>query len=285
MNHTILKEYIKQEVLKILKETPIGDFERIGDFDKSSSIKNPIDRALLNSPKAEIKIRKIWQNTPGNYNLVFINDPRVNKPEFREVGEVSEDFVRNKMKISKEELQIDPNATTIIYTNNTGDERVMATGWILAHRLAHAVRYRNKNWTDFTKRLHDIFKDMILDVYNINVQTYSQVLWKNDEEILKFAAQTLGTMKSARDANLRNWYEFAYELFAQYFLTGNITFNKIPDNIVIGNLPFGRKNLRKVNSKESQEMYNRHDLEYYAEELDSLLSSVVYDLKGKIFVM
>lgn len=211
------KELIKQLIKELLKETPIEDITRIGDFSKRHSIVNPVDRALLSSPKAEVKIRKIWENTPGIFNLVFINDPRVKGEEFKEVGVVDESFVRNKMKISEEELQIDPSACTIIYTNNSGDERIMASGWILGHRLAHSIARENPSyWSSFIQHLTNIFKNLLNDVYGIQMSTGSRVP-VDEEKLLRLAAEQIGTMKSARDSNLRSWYEFAYEIFTHRF--------------------------------------------------------------------
>src|SRR5690606_27691325 len=40
--------------------------------------------------------------------------------------------------------------------------------------------------------------------------------------------QALGTFKSAREGNLREYFEFHYEMFAQYLLQGEIKFNPLP---------------------------------------------------------
>ena len=42
---------------------------------------------------------------------------------------------------------------------------------------------------------------------------------------------TIGTMKSARDNNLRNAHEFLHEMLAQYLTTGHITFQPITSMI------------------------------------------------------
>jgi len=269
----------------ILNETPIEDITRIGDFSKRQSIIDPVDRKLLSSPKAEVKFRKIWQNTPGKYNLVFVNDPRVKGEDFREVGMVSEDYVRNVMKISRDELPIDPTACTVIFTNNKGDERVMSSGWILAHRLGHAIqRKNNKVWANYSDHLTNLFKNMLSDVYGIQVSSGAKTT-QPEEAMMKLVAQQLGTMKSARDSNLRNWNEFAYEVFAQYLLTGNVRFNPLPDELVTKLGAFGRSQKTKVFDPDTQETYNRHDLEYYSGLLQAEIDSVIESLPGKIFVM
>lgn len=293
----LIKEVVSEEFSDSgepdLTEMPVGTINRIGDFDKNSSIRNPIDRKLLASPKAEVKIRKIWEKSPGDFNLVFINDKRVNKPEFREVGQVTEDFVRNKMGISQEELPIDPNATTIIFTNNSGGARVMSSGWILAHRFGHALAATGRSggnnfaigtlWGDYRNELTNIFQGILSDVYGLPTQKRFGFVVSN-ELLFKLAAMQLGTMKSARDKNLNTWYEFAYELFAQYLVTGKIKLNPLPDSILTKVRGF-IKTRSNVKDKDVQEMYNRHDLEYYSEQLEASMEVIFGSLPGKIFVM
>ena len=85
------------------------------------------------------------------------------------------------------------------------------------------------------------------------------------QKILKFAAQQIGTMKSARDNKLNNWYEFAYELLAQYMLTGKIKFNPLPESIIKGYGAFGRKEYSYSKNEEAREDYNTYQLETMAE--------------------
>jgi len=288
-----LKLLIKEVIEKLeLEEMPIRQFKNVGDWSKRSSFANQTDRALLTNPKAVQKIHRQWEKTPFDFDMYLVNDPRVNKSEFREVGEVSLDFVRKNMQLSPEEIP-DPssNAITVIFTNNVGDQRYMASGWILAHRLGHAFSRGSgsakSDWDAFTKRLRELFNEILKDVYGIDTNSvrYDYTDSAKKDKILKYAAQEMGTMKSARDKKLRNWYEFGYELLAQYLLTGKITLNRLPDNIVVGMGGWGRKETRSVKGPESQEMYNRHDLDYYTEELDNMIEHVLNSANGKIYVM
>jgi hypothetical protein len=197
----------------------------------------------LTTPKAVEKIHKQWEKTPYDFDMYLLNLPKANKPQFREVGEVSMDFIRNELKLTPEEFpDNNPNAITIIFNGNFGDQRYMASGWILAHRLGHAfARGRTggetaRLWIEFRNYLRKTVAEILKDVYNIDV-TENSYDFKNNaqkDKILKYVAQQLGTMKSARDKNIRNWYEFAYELLAQYLITDKITFNELPKNIVTG---------------------------------------------------
>lgn len=287
-----MSKAIIKKISSFLSEAPIGEFERIGDFSKRSSIRHDVDRKLLSSPKAEAKIRRIWQKTPITFNMMFVNLPKVNKPEYREVGEVNLDYVENLLGPEIAD-KIDPGACTIIFTNNAGDERVMATGWILAHRLGHAIAATGRSgsksnlkedWKMYTRELTRIFTDILENVYDISIKTGLGYGTQESDKILRLAAEQLGTMKSARDANLRNWYEFAYEVFAQYLLYGKIKLNPLPEKLLVNVGAFGRKDYRRSKDEDLREIYSR-DLEYYEEELESILDNLIHSLEGKIFVM
>jgi len=278
----------------LVDEMAIQQFKTVGDWSKRSSFSHPVDRALLTSPKAVEKIKRQWENTPYDFDLYFVNDKRVNNPAFREVGYKHLDFVRNILQITPEEIP-DPSddRITIIYTGNFGDERYMASGWILAHRFGHAISRSDNStvgdlWRKFIKNLADIFKDILSKVYNIEVDlnmrgNYSQI--NKNQKILKFAAQQIGTMKSARENNLRNWYEFAYELLAQYLISGKIKFNPLPKSIIIGFGPYGRKEMRYTKSEESRQEINSSELDYYASTIEYQLEDILGACLNKIFVM
>lgn len=287
-----LKTLIESLTEQVLAEMPVASYKTIGDFSKGSSIRHPVDRKLLTHPKAIEKITKQWEKTPFEFDLFVINDKRVRS--FVEIGTVGfQDMVRNKMKLTPEEVP-DPNPghITILFTNNSGDERYMASGWILAHRFGHALNtsrdVSGQEWKAFTQRLEILFGQILKDVYGVNLDRApvgQRLSYRYpNEQILKYAAQQLGSMKSARDNNLRSWYEFAYELLAQYMLTGKITLNPLPEKMVVGLKGWGRKDTRQADSS-TQAMYNNHDLEYYADELENMLEQVLAMAVGNVYVM
>lgn len=71
----------------------------------------------------------------------------------------------------------------------------------------------------------------------------------------------------------------------KYLLTGSIKFNKLPDSLVTDVQAFGRKQNTKVFDTDTQETYNRHDLEYFASIIEAEIESIVESIQGKIFVM
>lgn len=285
-----LVSLIESLVAEEIGEMAIQQFKTVGDWNKRSSFRSDIDRKLLTNPRAVQKIHKQWEKTPYDFDIYLVNDPRVNKSEFRERGPVDIGFVRNAMKLTPEEIpDPTPGHITIIFTGNSGDERKMASGWILAHRVGHTFARGGgpvvKEWNEFTQRLRSLFAEILDQVYDITVTERGFGGNGKSEQVLKLVAQQLGSMKSARDNNLRSWFEFAYELLAQYMLTGKITFKPLPNQLVTKLAPFGRKETRRTMSPETQKMYNNHDLEYYAEELQSMLDNVLDRAVGKIFVM
>lgn len=284
-----LKNLVETLVEQELDEMPIANYKTIGNFDKASSIKNPVDRRLLSNPRAIDKIKRQWEKTPYDFDIYVMNDKRVNGPnreQFYERGEVTIDFVRNKMKLTPEEFP-DPtgNNITVIFTNNNGDERYMASGWILAHRVGHVFARgmsTMNDWEFFTKHVREVFRDLLSGVYDIDLRYMDRT---EADNILKNLAHQIGSMKSARDNNLRNWYEFAYELFAQYLLTGKITFRPLPNSVVTKVAAFGRETRTSVYSPEQHQMYNNHDLDYYATNMDTFIENVLDRAVGRIFVM
>lgn len=293
MEKTQLQQLIESLVAEELNDMAIRQFKTVGDWNKSSSFRDKTDRALLTNPKAVQKIQRQWSKTPYDFNMYLVNDPRVNKSEFREVGVRSLSTIRDGMKLTSEEVpDPGPGEITIIYTGNFGDQRKMASGWILAHRFGHALAasrgtYVGNEWNEFTSRLKELVAEILQDVYGINVSEKERRQWGGGDKILKYVARQLGTMKSARDNNMRSWYEFAYELLAQYLITGKIKFNPLPDRIVTGIAGWGRKETRGVHpdAQGIQQTYNNHDLEYYAQELEQMLENVLDRAMGNIFVM
>jgi hypothetical protein len=281
-----------------LDEMPIKRFQTVGDWERRSSF-GDVDRRILTSPIAVEKIKRQWENTPFNFEMYLVNDPRVNKSQFREVGLVDMNFVRYRMGITKDEIpKPDENAITIIFTSNTGAERYMASGWILAHRLGHALaRGENavsKMWRRFIEGLRKKIEDILSKVYGIDVRpqpmSYTNYYYdfkaaRDKEKILKYVAQEIGTMKSARDKKMRTWFEFAYELLAQYLLTGKITFNPFPKELLIGFGPYGRKQTRYSRDEESRETVNLEELENIASEIQNDLEYILDAAVGSVFVM
>jgi len=290
-NKTNLKKIIESLVSKEIDEMAIRQFKTVGDWGRRSSF-GDVDRKILTSPRGVEKIKRQWEKTPFDFDMYLVNDPRVNKSQFREVGLVDMSFVRDNMKLTADEIpDPDGNTITIIYTSNTGAERYMSSGWILAHRLGHALArgrgFPAEKWQEFIGDLRKRIADILKEVYGIDVygKTYDFQGNAGRDKILKYVAQQLGTMKSARDNKMRNWYEFAYELLAQYLLTGKITFNPLPQSIITGIAGWGRKQTRYSKDEEAREAINTSELESIALEIEGDLETILGSAIGKVFVM
>jgi len=290
-NKTNLKKIIESLVSKEIDEMAIRQFKTVGDWGRRSSF-GDVDRKILTSPRGVEKIKRQWEKTPFDFDMYLVNDPRVNKSQFREVGLVDMSFVRDNMKFTADEIpDPDGNTITIIYTSNTGAERYMSSGWILAHRLGHALArgrgFPAEKWQEFIKDLRKRIADILKEVYGIDVygKTYDFQGNAGRDKILKYVAQQLGTMKSARDNKMRNWYEFAYELLAQYLLTGKITFNPLPQSIITGIAGWGHKQTRYSKDEEAREAINTSELESIALEIEGDLETILGASIGKVFVM
>lgn len=287
------KQSQEDKNIQQVDEMAIRQYKTIGNWDRRSSFKHDTDRKILTSPRGIEKIKRQWEKTPVDFDMYLINDPRVNKSDFREVGLVDMDFVRNKMKISAEEIpEPGQNTITVIYTSNNGAERYMSSGWILAHRLGHAIRLGRGNtaekWLEFTNHLRNRVEEILKQVYGIDMQNGSYFNSGNREKydkVLKYVAQQLGTMKSARDGNMRNWYEFAYELLAQYMLTGKIKLNPLPQSLITGIQGWGRKTKAFSKSEEARSDINEYELEEFALEIEGDLEMILRSAVGKVFVM
>lgn len=292
--HELSAQSIEDEAVD---EMAIQQFKTVGDWSKRSSFRSDVDRAILTSHRGVEKIRRQWEKTPYDFDIYLVNDPRVNKTDFREVGMVSMDFVRNRLNLTPEEVP-DPDGAriTVIYVSNTGAERFMASGWILAHRLGHALRMGSNvvasRWNDFTDGLRQKVVQILRGVYGIDLMTNAERYytrdWKRqvvDDRLLKYFAQALGTMKSARDGKMRSWYEFAYELLAQYMLTGHVKFNPLPRSLLAGFAAYGRKDYRFSRNEDARLGYNTERLRQIEEEVEQGLEDVLGAAVGSVFVM
>lgn len=290
----LLKDYIEQ----FLTEMPIGKLEKLGNFNKSGAFKSQ-DLKLLNNPKAIEKIHKQWEKTPYQFDMYLLNIPQLNKSEFRERGEINYDNLQiiqsYAKKITGQELQFNSNAITILFNGNYGAEKIPMTGWTLAHRFGHASARDNYDWKEYINRVREIFSELASDVYKTYIDSdlvkRNFVSFREDyvdlqkyNKILRLLYQQLGTMKSAREGKLRNEYEFYYELLAQYLLTGSIKFKPVPLELIVGHLPYGRKDKRRAVDPQVAEMWSR-DLEAYASEIGSYIDNFISSCVGNVYLM
>ncbi len=255
-------------------EMPITRFQLMGQWEPNSK-KYGYDKkdiGILTSPRGVEKIHKLWSNTKFNFDFYFLRSSLGYK--YIELGEVTIDWVKKNLGV---DIIPNPNNITVIFTNNRGTEKIPMTAWAIAHRLGHAIR-RLDSYEYFSREILYDFRTILDSVYNLKIKN---ILFASGEEEIKLRslAYALGTMKSIRDKNLVNFYEFIHELVAQYIITSKIKFNPLPNK-----LTFGKRTI--AYNDDSQEVFRWNDyVEQSAEKYESILDSLFNGLKNKIFVM
>ena len=279
----------------ILTEAPIEDYNLLGDFERNSSYRKPVDRKLLTNPKAAAKIQAQWSKTKFPFNMYFINSPEAG--HHREVGMVNQAWLEANMPKALAEINIRSDAINVLYTGNSADQHVPMTGWIMAHRLSHAMDRSKGNKRDVFEvgeAREAMFRTMgsiLTDAYGIAGAPQSQKQWSNARTneygpnwntVYRRFYETIGTMRSARERKIRDEFEFLHELFAQYIITGKVDFNPLPQG-------FG---FREGNSNRYARMAHPGDADYYNGLLEDLADTLYWTFEnilgsvvGKTFVM
>lgn len=272
---------------QIINEVPVDVFQTIGDFEKGSSYKDRRDRDIIRNPVTLTKVKDFFKNTTVDFDFYFVN--LRGRRRFAEKGEVKEEFLFTPypegLGITREQLKngsINKNNITVFFVGNTAAEKIPMTAWTIAHRFGHSVRRTNS--FNYLSKWIEGEMDKILQLYNVRLLgTYVGGFYQPPE--MNSAKSNLfnqiGTMRSAREGKIKRYFEFYYELFAQYLKEGKITLNRLKPSIRKKYGAYGReemaytKNIESVN--EILEGIER-DFQFYAED-------VLGELTGKIFVM
>lgn len=276
----------------LLREDSIENIEMKGDWDAPQQYGwSKSDAGILKSPKGLERIKTKWKlDQPVDVYLVKGKNAR----NFVELGEVPFEFVRDKMGL---DILPDSDHITIIYTQNTGAEKIPATPWTLAHRLGHALARKNgmggKNflYENIRDSVNRLFNEVAKNIYGVDLKddyfSYNNPeKYKRNRKIRKELGHSLGTFKSARDKNLREDFEFVNEIIAQYIITGKIKFNKDLPRILATSYVWGRASgPYKRNVSESE----KEDMGYYIEnaerELEYAIDDALNNAIGNIYVM
>ena len=130
--------------IKELFEAPISDISFTGDWEKNSSFRAQ-DRKLLTNPKAITKIKAMWKFPEDiNFNIICVNHKEAKN--HIEVGLVDKEYIIKGFAETGDEIykNLKGDEINVIFTNNNGSEGVPMTGWIMAHRLGHAINVSNR---------------------------------------------------------------------------------------------------------------------------------------------
>lgn len=103
-------------------------------------------------------------------------------------------------------------------------------------------------------------------------------------EIENAFVNAIGTMRSARQNQIRRSPEMVYELFAQYLNTGEVTFNPAPATLLSRRHAWGRphhiRSIDKLNQQEANQA-----LETLSHDMELLFNDVMSNALGRIYVM
>lgn len=265
-----------------LSEMPITRFDLVGQWGPDAKRKygyNYQDTGILENPKAVDKIHRSWSNSKSEFEFYFVRSYKASKHV--EVGEVSSEWVKENIGL---EIESKEGAITVVFTNNTGTEKIPMTAWAIAHRFGHAIR-RDKTFERYmSEEVMKDFNEILEYVYGIKSHSSD---WSQREKYRKAIFLAVGKMKSARENKLVNSYEFIHELVAQYIVTGKVEFNDLPNPLIVSRrMAWGRPNndTRRVVDQtayvEYNEMLKSHSLKY-----EYNLDTIFNGLEGKIFVM
>jgi hypothetical protein len=281
-----------------IAEAPMDTFQTIGDFDKGASFRDKRDRDIIKHPVTLTKVRDFFKNTSTDFDFYFVNLP--SRRKFAEKGVVSQDFLFKPMPdglgITREQLRngsINDNNITVFFVGNSAGEKIPMTAWTMAHRFGHAIR-GEYGFIQLTNWLETSFEE-VLRHYNLDKgKTSGGNDYRNYDrdgqptrlpDITRLVKSSLfnqiGTMRSAREGKISRYFEFYYELFAQYLKDGKITLNRLKPHIRKKYGAYGREEMAYTkNIEEVNELIHQieRDFGYYAED-------ALGEIVGKTFIM
>jgi hypothetical protein len=267
----------------LMSEMPITNFKLVGQWGPEAKRKykyNSQDVGILENPKAVEKIHRSWSNSKNDFELYFVRSFKASK--HIEVGRKDDQWVKENLGV---DIAAKEGAITVIFTNNTGAEKIPMTAWAMAHRLGHAIRMDKTFEIYFRKEIDKDFGEILEYVYGVRTRPVSDV--QRIERYRKALFSAVGKMKSARENNLRNSDEFVHELVAQYIITGKIEFNELPRRLAVDRrMAWGRPNHSFINATDETAYVEYNEtLQSHAAKYEYNLDSVFSGLEGNIFVM
>ena len=136
--------------------------------------------AILNSERGIQKIKNMWSKAPVDFDMYFVRQAGAMKHV--ETGEVDSEWVKENLNM---DIKPDPNAITVLFTQNVGNEKVPMTGWIIGHRFAHAIqastRYSRNSasgelYSSLRNEIYRDFKGILQQAYGRENQNQKSTL-------------------------------------------------------------------------------------------------------------
>jgi hypothetical protein len=233
-----------------LTEAPIEDFSVVGD-------KRPGEQELwwtkqdIRQIDKLVKRREIWKNNPYKFNQVLFIPPKEDRLFRLQDGPVSPEDLYKKLEnavikggyaISPKELHQEllakhgADRITIIHGGNESDEQYMPmTSWILAHRSAHTMielpaarSVANRVRIQLFANLLELVDRMEYGETN-DMQVYMDSIQHGELEgqgntLLKHLNKFF-TFSAARHNKTTSDFELFYDIIAQFLVTGRVKLN------------------------------------------------------------
>ncbi len=217
------------------------------------------DRKLIHSEKAQNKVHRIWETSVVDVHMYLVDVKRTPDKAFYDIQAGTAKYPPN--------INATPGAITVVFSNNEGADRVPLTGWMIAHRLLHAIASDDRSEVNtFIRKLVDQQSGIMFDLKNYNSNIMDWTL-----------ACAMGTSRAARNWNLTTATELLPEAFAQYILKGKVTLRELPEVIIYKDerYPCIQGNLDFCNRVVSS----------YADFLTKTMADIIEAAKGKTFYM
>ena len=278
--------------IKNIFEAPLDDIKKIGDWDRNSSIRDPKDRRLIDNKAVQYKLYQSFEKISVPVVLYFVNSPKANK--HTEVGQVSLKWIQSELDQAlydeiQKEIKREPDACHIVFTNNKGAERKSLTAWIIAHRIGHVFfrglsgdREPLNGYSSLMSQTVDMAETILQDGFDVNYDMsdlkYQIYRSKRTHQLFfKNFMTKMCTFKSARDNNVREFFEIWNELFAQALLS-EVKFN-LPTSFKVGYTTY----LLKEDNVLREELQNYADM--HARDILYYVQDCFSEAATRIFVM
>lgn len=247
--------------------------------------------AIMDGEKFRSKINDMAK-TKHKFNFYFYHIDQPNYDPYLSVGTVNgrrfQKLFRGETKTIRDISKQNPDAITIVFTNNLSDEDKVnfRSPWIMFHRMSHAFCDKNiYNYMDrfifFTRYVavkYFGYDKMWNDIFFVD--HFDDIEREQDWSFMKLFGSFLCTTRAARNNKLDRPYEWVHEVFSQYMMTGKIKFNTIPD-LIYHCEEFQDKMIVSEEQKEKLDRFITTVLPKYLERhIDKFLESS----KGKIFI-
>lgn len=188
---------------------------------------NQVDVDLFNSEAGMAKVKARLERTNHNFEIVITTKPPAFESRF---------FGAPAVKHIKEEIApivpnlVAPDKFTWIFAQNISGQHIPLTAWMMAHRFSH-MTFFNRNMSNVAN-----VDDVVLNTLAMGLQQMCDYdmgekydIMSNEDTPVCAITRLLMTMRTARTCTLSSSADSAAEMFAQYLLTGKVTFLRYED--------------------------------------------------------